>query len=443
LLLGDQVEEVIPGNFSKRLMPYFLNHHEVDFDSVRNTLEGNIRSNYWLQVLQGSYVKNCYQDFAYTDVDVSLLPDLQMYLDAGEVGALTDVLVGVAMHADGKKDIPQRLPAVANVTADLLANLLDRRDIAGSDIQLMMENGDIQPKPFWECDFYLDHVVLEPSENFISKVRENMASSFPENDVFWKIKDKLTDAQIFNAVHTHDSKGPLLESWVAGMVAFKELTGNDITIREALATKPSRYFRLSKTEPFMDLLDENPQSGYDFLRPDVSVSEPVLDKEEGVFTSTLTIESPSIFHEHVEQALGQKSLAFPEIRGSRTGFDFVEFELEFDSETSRQEINQVNQKIKLSLLKTFKELMEDTPVPGDVVQMAVDEDLDEEEINDLGAPGFRVGDQGKVVAAYASGASYSFKVEGIYHYFEADELEVFHRPALKKMPEPETDINLA
>lgn len=440
-LLGDDVDTIEPGNFNKSLMWYFLNDRRSD-----STLEDLNQQSQVIYQVQGVVLDfqfrqdtNYIYDFnKVLDKPTPVLGEpFAQFLKAGELRDLTEVLLYVGHNADGPKTGKTRENAVNGIVASLMARLTDRHDLDGTDIEMLIENGDLKPKPLHACDFYLDNIVPAIDDKFRATARNRIGMSLDENSVFLDIKDKMSDREIFNYLLPRPEKTKTLDNWVVAMAKFEELTGKTLTIREALALEPQHGFNLAATTAYQDRLDQvgTSHSPESFRSLDINWTDDGYDNEDDVHRVTVTLDSSAFLIEEVTDSMDRKTLNIPEIRATTTGADFVAHELEFESQA---DMLARRSDIRIELKKLFMESIKSVPLPGDSVMLAIPEGYDEEDVN---TDTFRVGDEGVVTAVgYFGGNQPVCKIKGIYGYQDPEHLEIIDRPkVLKKRIETEPE----
>lgn len=430
-VLGDEADSISSGDFQKPLMRYFLNHQKVNFNKEQGYLEDYIKRRFVKDVV---YDDDEYGLFStLNEKPLKAQPVFQKFLDAGEIKELAEVLLDVAYSTDGKKDIPERQKAMNKMVAKVIAELTHRTDVHESDIEMLRADGAIVPKPIWQSDFYLDHVVEPVSDALRENARLALRHRFPEDSVFWKVRDKLTDKELFSLCINTDSKDLEMKNWVSAMATFEVLTGRPLTIRQALSLDPQHPFSLAHTSAFKEYLDnEGAQDPSEYQTVELDWEDEGYDKESEVYRSTVTLQTKAFLLPEVEDQFCDSTRGIGAVRATTKGVDAFICELEFES---KKEMLKERQGVRIALQKNLQEILKDIPMPGDTVSLVIPEGYEAEDVE---VDGLRIGDTRKVTACgYFGGSTPAYKLEGIGHCFGIEELEVESRPKLSRKPSNE------
>lgn len=437
-VLGAEADSIPNGDFQKGLMPYYLENGNRQYNSGKGYLEEKITEVFKRHVLNLSYNdhRSAFELYNLEDHPLTLAPQFQKFLDAGEHKELSEVLLSIAYHTDGEQRSKDRQMAMNSSVAKLMSKLTGRSDIHEADIEMLRENGDLTPKRIWQSDFYLDHVVEPVSDALLVNAKHSIPYRFPDDSVFWKIRDDLSDQEIFNLCISSNDKDLGLSKWVQAMALFEAITEKPITIREALAFDPEYRFALGRTAAFKAYLDgEGAQDPADYQNVDVDWEDQGYDKDDEVFRSSITLHSHAFKIPEVEEMFGDMTLSIGPVRSTVQGIEAFTCELEFES---KNDMLKERQGIRIALQKNLQEIMKKTPIPGDTVALCVPEGYEEEDVE---FDSFKVGDTGKVTAfGYFGGSVPAYKIEGVDSYFNLEELDVINRPKLSRKPQNELSI---
>ena len=263
-------------------------------------------------------------------------------------------------QVDGRSNNMNRKDVVEHGLACALAFINERNDICRYDINTLISQSHIEPVPLWETKYYHDHMAPSVSNEGIENVALSMMHN-PQIEILNKLKEKLTDKEIFstllNTGRSHDQ-----HEWQLAMNKFAIVTGKRLTFKESRDLQPSSSDSMLHTSVYFDYLDNefNP----DLITRDTSVSIHKEKSEDRNYEISIKNDALgfSVFSEHI---IGILDKTFD---NNISNYFVHENEL-----TITGNICYPTDKKIMTIANKFKDLLDEfiaeSPLPGDTVKI--------------------------------------------------------------------------
>lgn len=307
-------------------------------------------------------------DRNYANKIKTLKPDVKGFLEKGNPKELTDYLASTVYQVDGRYDVPEKNQIDMYALASVMNTIFDRNDVSYFDVVQLIRSKDIIPTYLWDTQYFIDNHGPKVSDEGKALARKYHSRDTDPDSILMKIKDDITESDIMSHLinnHTHEVK-----TWEMAMNRFSIITGKDVDFTTARKMEKEGAYTLSHTKAYKALVDKksNPEN-YSSIETNIQ-----FDGKDTDFDIYIDCKSLSV--EPIIEEFSKESLAHSELGESCYTPEGIRFSGSVFKELTTQRVEE----IKNALVTKLEEIHSRTPLPGDVVEVFLDEGYTEEEI---------------------------------------------------------------
>jgi hypothetical protein len=332
-------KNIIKFTLIERLAGHFNNIDEIKKLKSIGTPTSEIRE-MGNNILNDIYVRplgeRIYGLYKLDDSKYDLYKMYQSFIDHDDIQDFACVLIDKAFRVDGR--YKNKADIAYHSVACILSFLLDKNDIDHSDIKGLCNAGMISRKSLFETDHYHKYqapvVTQQDVDEYKLIHRGDTPAPWSSIVIFEKIKENLTKKEMLGYCLGNNSQN-VDTTWRNAMIKYAAITGEIITMKEAMALDPSQFFDIYRTQAYSDYVDtHNDPSEWDSVNLSMETAPYRVDGKEKYYE--VSVSSKYFYYDDAIEILKDNinSENFYDINYCNPGLAILSFK--FDSLSAKE-----------------------------------------------------------------------------------------------------------